>query len=137
MSTEETTRVDSIKPRRLWFGLSASAAAWAALGFIDIVIEWKACTHYDDFGLPVAHPMARILYVIISVTLFATALAAGSISYRNWRVLSHRSDLLGAEGVERREFMALLGIFVSITLGMGILWLTLPPLIFELCGRAR
>lgn len=137
MAGEETNRRAVIPPRRLWFGFSASAIAWGSLGVIDILILWRACTHYGEFGLPVSHPGARILYVIVSVALLATAVAAGVTSWRNWRALSSKSRLLDAEGVDRREFMALVGIFVSITMGMGILWLTLPPFIIELCGRAR
>lgn len=137
MADEKTTRKDVIPPPRLWFGFSASAIAWGSLGVIDILILWRACTHYGNFGSPVSHPGARILYGIVSVVLLATAVVAGVASWRNWRVLSGRSRLLDAEGVDRREFMALVGIFVSITMGMGILWLTLPPFIFELCGRAR
>ena len=41
------------------------------------------------------------------------------------------------DAVERREFMALLGVIVSVTLGMGIIWLALPPLFLDLCWRAR
>ena len=38
---------------------------------------------------------------------------------------------------DRREFMALLGVFVSITLGVSVLWLAIPPLVIELCVRAK
>jgi hypothetical protein len=62
---------------------------------------------------------------------------AGTTSYRNWRALSQQREILQATATERREFMALLGVFVSITLGMGVLWLSIPPLVFELCVRVK
>jgi hypothetical protein len=33
--------------------------------------------------------------------------------------------------------MALLGVFVSLTLGMGVLWLSIPPLILQFCLRVK
>jgi hypothetical protein len=45
--------------------------------------------------------------------------------------------LLGGEAVERPQFIALLGVIVTVTLGMGILWLAIPPLFLDICWRAR
>jgi hypothetical protein len=33
--------------------------------------------------------------------------------------------------------MALLGVIISVTLGMGIIWLSIPPLMIQLCERAK
>jgi hypothetical protein len=137
MATERRMETSPISSKRLWFGLIASAVAWASLGFIDILITWRVCVHQEESGNPVAHPAARIIYVAIAVVLFLVVLTSGVTSYRNWRVISQQREILNAAATDRREFMALLGVFVSITLGVSVLWLAIPPLVIELCMRAR
>jgi hypothetical protein len=130
-------REPHIAPRRLWFGFVTSAAAWVGLGCLDILICWRACTRQQGYGIPDPHPWARVLFLVISLLLLALTIAAGITSYRNWRELSLQRRILDAQGVERREFMAILGVIISITLGMGIVWLALPPLFLDLCWRAK
>jgi hypothetical protein len=137
MATESRLPLAPVKPPQLWFGLVASAASWMTLGCLDILITWRACMHQENFGIPGAHPGVRILFDIVALVLLLVTIAAGFTSYRNWRALSCRNHVLDAEAVERREFMALLGVIVSVTLGMGIVWLALPPLFLDICWRAR
>jgi hypothetical protein len=137
MATETERAPSSVRPRRLWFGFAASAVSWVTLGCLDILITWRACTHQENFGIPSAHPAVRIAFGIIAIGLLIVTIAAGFTSYRNWRSLSTRNHVLETEAVERREFMALLGVIVSVTLGMGIVWLALPPLFLDICWRAR
>jgi hypothetical protein len=121
----------------LWFGFAASLA-WGGLGVADIVVTWRACALHDaPFGAPMSHPGARTIYIALSLVSLLIAAAAGMTSWRTWRLLSGSARIFSAEGYERREFMALMGLFMSITLGMGIVWLTIPPLVLDLCGRAR
>jgi hypothetical protein len=137
MVTEESVQRTAISPVRLWFGLVASAIAWALLGLIDILITWRACVHQEQSGYASEHPGARALYIIAAIILLCMVMSAGTISYRNWRALSQQREILQATATERREFMALLGVFVSITLGMGVLWLSIPPLWLEFCVRVK
>jgi len=58
-------------------------------------------------------------------------------SYPNWRALSGAPDLLHTTASDRREFMAVLGVIISVTLGAGIVFLALAPLIVRLCVRAK
>jgi hypothetical protein len=69
--------------------------------------------------------------------LLVTAVWAGGVSFRNWRELSRDGTLADAEGRGREEYMALIGVFVSFTLGIGIVWLGIPLAIIDLCVRAR
>lgn len=126
-----------ISPRALWFGLGGSAAAWLLLGFIDILITWRACISPEPFAGTGPHSGTRAIYIIAAIILFAVVVIAGTISYRNWQALSQQREILQTTATDRREFMALLGVFVSLTLGFGVLWLAIPPLIVELCMRAR
>jgi hypothetical protein len=132
-----TTRERFVAPRRLWFGFVTSAAAWMSLGFLDILICWRACTRQQGYGIPDPHPWARVLFFVLALALLALTLAAGFTSYHNWRKLSLDRSLLDAQAVERREFMAIVGVIISVTLGMGIIWLALPPLFLDLCWRAK
>jgi len=137
MSADGNLPAKPIASVRLWFGLGASAVAWVLLGCLDIFITFAACTHQDQFGIPGDHPAVTGICIALAVALLAIAIAAGITSYRNWRALSQQARLLEAPAIDRREFMALLGVIVSVTLGMGIVWLALPPLFIELCWRAK
>lgn len=137
MASETTNRIDQVAPGRLWFGVAASAAAWFVLGFTDILLTWAACLHREQLGGASGHPGIRLLTVVITIVLFAIILASGTVSYRNWRRLSADADLESAEGRGREEFMALLGVFVSLTLGFSVIWLALPLFILDLCVRTR
>ena len=137
MANEMTTRADHVAPGRLWFGLAASAAAWFVLGLADILLTWAACLHREQLGGASGHPGILLLTVLITIALFAIILASGIVSYRNWRRLSGDADLESAEGRGREEFMALLGVFVSLTLGFSVIWLALPLFILDLCVRTR
>lgn len=135
MATEENTSA-AVSSRRLWFGLLTSAVSWVSLGCIDILINWRACTHQEDYGIPPTQTGARILIGAIALFLLMLSITAGVTSYKNWRSLSQQ-PLLEAEAVERRQFMAYIGIIVTITLGVGILLLAMPPLFLDICWRAR
>ncbi len=137
MADAITNRRDHVTPGRLWFGVAASAAAWFVLGFTDILLTWAACVHREQLGGASAHAEIRLLTISITVILFVIILTSGTISYRNWRQLSSEPALENAEGRGREEFMALLGVFVSLTLGFSVLWLALPLFILDLCVRTR
>jgi hypothetical protein len=137
MANEITNRAGHIAPGRLWFGVAASVAAWFVLGLADILLTWAACEHREQLGGASGHPGILLLTVLITVVLFATIVASGTVSYRNWRRLSADAGLESAEGRGREEFMALLGVFVSLTLGFSVIWLALPLFIIDLCMRTR
>jgi hypothetical protein len=122
----------------LYFGLAAAAIAWVSLGIIDIFIAWAACSHHENlYGGNINHTGARLLSFILSLVLLATAATAGTISYRNWRSLSRQSRFLAALATEPHEFVAMLGVIISVTLGMGIVWLALAPVFITACQRAK
>ena len=120
-----------------WFGVAGSALAWIALGAGDILITWQACRHWELFGEPGNSPNAHILYFVITFVLIGLAVMAGISSYQSWKKFSDRRALLCAEGRERTEFIALAGLFMSLTLGFGMLWLCLPLFVIQMCLRAR
>jgi hypothetical protein len=125
-----------VSPRRLWFGLLTTAVAWVGLGCIDILINWRACTYQQDYGIPPEQPGPRILIGLLALVLLILAITAGFTSFRNWHQLS-KQPLLDAQAVERNQFLAYGGMVVSLTLGVGIFLLGLPPFFLDICWRAR
>jgi hypothetical protein len=122
---------------RLWLEFGSSVIAWLTLNCLNVIVAWRACVHQEQFGGPSYHPGARILYFVLWIGLFGVAAVAGGMSYRTWRKLSGAADLLSAEGRERKDFMSLCGLFISVTLGFGFLWLSLPLFMLQMCTRAR
>lgn len=141
MDTENTTETTPtgavINPRSLWFGTATSAFAFTGLGVLDVIVVWRTCTSFGHGTGVTGHEPGRMLAFGISMALLVLTVTAGVTSYRNWRRLSRTKRLLDATATDRREFMALLGVFISFTLGMGILWLSLGPLFIVFCQRAK
>jgi hypothetical protein len=127
----------AVPNRRLWFQVGAITGAWFAIGFIDTLITWRACVHKEQFGGATSDPLASALFWVVWVILFGLTVAAGTLAYRSWRKLSKARELLYAEGRERKEFMSQAAVFMSVTLGAGILWYCVPLFLLELCARTR
>ncbi len=122
---------------RLYFQVAGSAVAWVSPGLTDVLITWRACIHEEEFGGASAHPAARAVYFVMTTLLFSVAILAGGLSYSSWKKLSGLKDLLHAEGRECSEFMSLAGLYVSLTLGAGIVWLCIPLFVLRMCVRTR
>jgi hypothetical protein len=126
-----------VPAKRLWFGFSGAALAWIIAGLVDVWLAWIACMgHEAGSGIFTSVGM-RVLLGVVTFGLLAIATAGGLISFRNWRRLSESRDFMEAEGRGRKQFMALVGVFISISLGIGIIWFSLPIYILGICVRAR
>jgi len=128
---------ETVPTGKLWFGVGAAPVAWFGVGLADMFITWRACLHQESSGGPSEHPAAQMLYFVSTFVLLAVAAIAGTWSYRKWTKLCGVMTLLRAEGREREEFMALAGLFISFTLGVGIVWLCLPLFVIRMCLRIR
>jgi hypothetical protein len=141
MSAENFTNshpeLSSPPSNRLWFGLTASAAAWLLLGTMDLLVVWTECAHQQQYSGEGSHPASRILSFALSIAFLIVAAAGGTTSYYNWRNLSRQQNFLETNATDRREFMALIGVIISITLGVGIVWLSMPLLLIQFCERAK
>lgn len=137
MASESPTRPAEIRPTRLWFGLVATSVAWFSLGLAEMFITWRACLHNEEFGNASSHPADMIAAYIVTFLLIGLVAVAGLVSYLNWRRLSTQRTILQAEGRGRSEFIALLGVYISVTLGVGMIWMGIPLFILRLCARVR
>lgn len=130
-------RPGAVPNRFLWLQVSGAAIAWLGLRLADVIISWLSCVHQEQYGGPSFHPISRVLFFAFTILLFGLAFLTGVASYRSWRKLSQARDLVQAEASERKEFMALAGLFISLTLGFGIFWLSLPLFLLQMCARVR
>lgn len=138
MASEPTTRAVPIpSARRLWFGVVASGAAWFLVGIAEMFITWRACLHNEEFGNASQHSSAMVAAYVVSFFLLGLVATAGFLSYNTWRRLSTQRSLMEAEGRGHHEFIALVGILFSITLGAGMVWMCIPLFIIRLCARVR
>jgi hypothetical protein len=137
MASEPTTRPVPIRPARVWVGVVVSGAAWFLVGIAEMFITWRACLHNEQFGNGSSHPSATAASFVVSFFLLGLVAAAGFISYYEWRRLSTQRSLLEAEGRGLHEFLALVGVFFSFTLGVGMVWMSIPLFILRLCARVR
>lgn len=137
MASEPTTRPVSVRPARLWVGVVVSGAAWFLVGIAEMFITWRACLHNEQFGSASSHPSATAASFVVSFFLLGLVAAAGFVSYYEWRRLSTQPSLVEAEGRGHHEFLALVGVLFSITLGAGMVWMCLPLFILRLCARVR
>ncbi len=126
-----------ISQRRLWFGSTAAAVAWALHGAACVILASQACvTGVGNLG-SLSPPGVRWLLAGITIGLLAIAIIGGSVSFRNWIHLAAQNDLVHAEGRGREQFMALVGIFVSLAFVIGIVWAGLPLIFLDICIKAH
>jgi len=126
-----------VSRKRQWFALWGPAAAWIVLFFANIVITWQACLHHEQLGGASSHDGLLILNMIVFLALLATAITAGILAYRAWRMRAGPGSFIYAEAEDRHEYMAMIGVLMTVTMGIGILWLGLPLWIISLCVRTR
>lgn len=137
MDSETTSRRPVVSRGRQWFALWGSAIAWLVLFFANIVITWQACLHHEQFGGTSSHPVLLILNMVVFLSLFATAVLSGILAYRAWRKRAGSGNFFEAEAEDRHEYMAMIGVLMTIAMGIGIIWLGLPLWIISLCVRTR
>ena len=138
MATDRPVHVEAVPRKRLWFGLTTAAVAWLTAGFIDLLIVWHVCGYSAAYGMNRAHcGRARPGFRDYGDAV-PDRLGGGH------HVVSKLADAFASRASARlqaprtaREFMALVGVFISVTLGVGIVWLSIPPLLIQLCVRAK
>jgi len=136
---EPTTPQRRVSPKRLWFGFSAAFLCWFGLGIADVMITWRECLHHEQFGNASDHPGLLTLNIIIFLALLAVSIIGGILSYKNWRLLSDEKEkgIFHAEAERSREYIAMIGVIMSITLTVGTIWFGIPLFILQLCVRVR
>lgn len=137
MASKIISRHPVTSERRLWFGLWGAVIAWVTLYFAEIVITWQACMHHEQYGGASSHPGFLLLAIIIFFLLLAIAILAGYLAYRAWRSSAGPGRFFYAEAEDRREYMGMVGVLTTITMGVGIIWLGLPLWLIALCVRTR
>ena len=136
MNTQQDERIQAVSTKRLWFGFVGGAAAWIVAGLLNVLLAWQSCMGGESGSAMFTQTWMWVVLGVITFVLLATDIAAGLISYDNWRKLSGTSNLSNAEGRGRQEYMALFGVFVSTSLLAGMVWFAIPIYIIRMCARA-
>lgn len=132
----ETHNSQAIGNRRLWFGLAAAGSAFFMEVITIFVVSWAAC--YAGHGRLGAWPESDVRWVLagITIVLFTLSVTGGIMSYQHWRQLSSSKDLAHSESEPNDEFISMLGALCSATMSLGILWISLPLIIINICMRS-
>lgn len=130
-------RKTAVTAKQLWFGFAASALAWTLAGLLNVFFAWQACMGGEAGSGVFTSTAFHVLLGLITFGLLAVAIIAGIVSYRNWRKLSEKPSFTDAEGRGREEFMAVAGVFVSASLGIGIALFAIPIYVLGMCVRYR
>ena len=136
MNIQQHERVHEVSPKRLWFGFAGGAAAWIIAGLLNVLLAWQSCMGGEAGSAMFTQTWVWVVLGIVTIGLLATGIAAGVVSYGNWRILSGSSDFSEAEGRNRQEYMALVGVFVSVSLVAGMVWFAIPIYIIRMCVRS-
>jgi hypothetical protein len=130
-------QTERLPQARLWFGTCAAAFAWAVQGFTCLQISTQACKDGNGDWGPLSGPEVRILLGVVTLILLAVAVTGGLTSYKNWRTLAEQRRITRDEGLSREDFMALIGVFLSVAFSLGIVWAGIPPILIDVCINAR
>lgn len=123
-------------PGRVWYGMGTGAGAWLLAGAVDAIVAWEACTGRKAGGV-FTSTGEHWLLGIVTFGLLAATVVAGVMAVRNWRQLGGGQKLIYAEASGRKEFQALVGLIVSVSLGVGLVWFALPIYLLASCVRVR
>lgn len=121
-----------------WFELLGAPLAWVLQLLINVSLGGYACYPHDA---PLAAPLWGNLVgttLWIEVIALLTCLAAGVVSYMNWRRTKREKpgdahDLLGG-GNGRSRFMAMMGMLVSALFLLATAFSTANLVAIQPCG---
>lgn len=127
----------SVPTKSVWFGAAAAAVAFSLNGLVNWLISWRTC--YIGHGEFIGLRLGGVRWLLAAITLgfLCVAIAGGIIAFRNWRAIASQEDQRFAEAHSTAGFLSLLGIVLSVTLGMGIIWLGIPLVFLNSCMRAN
>ena len=136
-ATANTATSPNARSTGLWFGLVASWVAFAVDGFLGYVISWRTCFIGHGHLGALSQGEVRWLLAGITILLFIVAASGGLHSYRNWRDMSGSESFVEAEATGTAEFISMIGVLSSTFMSVGIIWISLPLIMIDVCMRAK
>ena len=133
----DTTNREQISQKRLWYGFSGAALTWALAGFLDTTLAWYCCFGGELRSGIFTPTWIRVVLGCITFGLLALTVSTGYTSYKNWRHFSDEATILDAETRGREQFMGATGAFMSLALGIGIVWFSMVVYLISICQRIR
>ena len=137
MASETTSRPQEVSRIRQWFSLWGAVCCWIGFSIADVILTWRECIFREQYPGVNGQPALLALNIALFLLLLAAALLAGFLSYRTWRRLHGPGSFINSESTGRQEYMAMVGVLITTTMGVGIIWLGIPLWIITLCVRTR
>lgn len=137
MASDTTIRANSVSEARLWFAVAMGFFAWHLSGTAGMFITWRAGLHHEAFGNACSAPWAyAAAFASIGFLLLLTIIAA-IVGTRDWHRLTGERHIWDGEGLGRKDFMAMIGVYTCFTLGVGMVWMLIAHFILQYCLRMR
>lgn len=123
-------------PHRLWFAILGAPIAWGIQGLMSWIIAEEACLGAQRHAAFLSQTALRWLEIGISSAALVVAIAAVTISTREWRSSPNR-EMSSAKTMDRSRFLEAVAVLVSFSFALGILWLGLGTFWLPVCERMR
>lgn len=132
MTDHAATRESAPSRRRLWFGVAAPPVAWSLHTAASFFLFVGLCRHGHH------QAAARVLVLVVTALGLAGCGAGGAVAYAAWAQLRGGRRLIEAEGRGQDEMLALVGLFMAVIFGVGVIWAGLQSLVMgDLCEWTR
>lgn len=127
----------AIASGRLWYGIAAPTAAWAAHGLSGFLIANGTCSDGTASWGALPAGGVRALLLVLTAAFLAVAISGALVSWRTWRGLAAGDPAERPPGEGRAEYMAVAGVLVGIVFSLGILLGGLPMIALGVCVQTR
>ncbi|HEX3902532.1 MAG TPA: hypothetical protein VH853_06760 [Polyangia bacterium] len=121
--------------RRRWTLLALPPFVWMAQGAAGWYLTGRAC---PVAARPIPLSTARALITVITLAALACTVSVAISATRMLRSLgTPTAERMPLTLTERSRFPAMLGLFVGVTLTLGLVFAGLPAVFVRVCGEAR
>jgi uncharacterized membrane protein YhaH (DUF805 family) len=114
--------------KRLWLAITIPPVVWAAQGLFGWFVASHAC---PGSSMPWSYGAARWAVTVATVLALAVTVAAITVVVRHYRSLSRHRD------VERVRYLSMVGLVVSCSLTLGVIFAGLSAAFLSGCGEMR
>jgi hypothetical protein len=120
--------MESDAKKRLWLSVTIPPAAWAVQGLFGWFVSSHACPGTSQ---PWSFGAARWAVILSAAVAIAVSVAALVVSIREVRSMHEFKD------VERVRYLSMVGLVVSASITLGLVYSGLSAVVISGCGEMR